>query len=454
MFAHTPPAAGHAATTHERRVRLMLWWASGLMSALGIGWAIFFSVHQVWAVVAFDAILLTVGLMVAWLTWKDRLSAAFLLTYGSMFIAIGVVSLIFDTPSERVPRSVHQFYLVLCVCALLFWRDRSAWLRWGATGACMLAYVVLASPQVAPFEGFNLSYQARLWINGAENVTAMVGLFALLHILVADVAEHSSLELDMRRGLHQEGEFFLLYQPQVEIAGQVMGAEALVRWQHPTLGLMPPSEFIPLAERSGLIEHLGVWVLQQACRQLAAWSQHPALERMTLAVNVSVSQFHHPQFVDLVRSVITATQAPAHRLRLELTESALAQDIDEVIAKMNQIRALGVSFALDDFGTGYSSLNYLKRLPLDELKVDQSFVRDILTDPSDAAIVQTIIRLGESLQFEVIAEGVETEGHRQFLLAHGCRRFQGYLFSRPLAPDALERFALKAEAEAIGPSGS
>lgn len=440
MSAHVPLAASPHLQAHDRRVRLMLWWASGLMTVLAVAWAIFFFVHGAWHILLFDALLLTVGLATAWLTWRGRLRQAYLLTFGSMYLAVGAVSLYFDGPAEGVPRSVHQFYLVLGVSALLFWRDRGPGLRFGTTGACVLAYVVLASPQVVPFEGYFLPRDVRLWINWGENISAMIGLFALMHILVVDTAERSAVEQDMRRGLRREGEFFLLYQPQMDSVGRVVGAEALVRWQHPTLGLMPPAEFIPLAERCGLIERLGAMVMLQACELLAAWARQPSLQMVTVAVNVSVSQFHHPQFVEQVRSILGRTQAPPRRLRLELTESALAHDIDEVIDKMNAIRALGVSFALDDFGTGYSSLNYLKRLPLDELKIDQSFVRDVLTDPSDAAIVQTIIRLGESLQFEVIAEGVETEGHRRFLLAQGCQRFQGYLFSRPIAPDAFERF--------------
>jgi diguanylate cyclase (GGDEF)-like protein len=246
----------------------------------------------------------------------------------------------------------------------------------------------------------------------------------------------TALEAHLREGL-RKGQFLLWYQAQVDRAGRLTGAEALLRWHHPQRGLVAPHDFIPLAEETGLILPLGDWVLETACVQLAAWARRPETADLTLAVNVSARQFRHPGFVDQVAATLARQGTDPRRLKLELTESLLLQDVGDTIDKIAALKARGVGFALDDFGTGYSSLSYLKRLPLDQLKIDQSFVRDILTDPNDAVIARTIVALGQSLGLAVIAEGVETEGQRAFLLDHGCQAFQGYLFGRPGPVEAL-----------------
>ena len=255
----------------------------------------------------------------------------------------------------------------------------------------------------------------------------------------AVVTARAALEEDLRAALAQD-EFLLHFQPQVNLAGQCVGVEALVRWAHPQRGMVSPADFIPLAEETGLILTLGRWVLHNACKKLASWQDDPELRELTMAVNVSSSQFRHASFVDDVARVLAITGAPSGLLKLELTESLLVEDMETTIATMTALGGYGVGFALDDFGTGYSSLSYLKRMPLDQLKIDQSFVRDLLTDPNDAAIVDTIIALSRSLGLEVIAEGVETPAQRDLLARAGCRLYQGYLFSRPLPPDLLEAF--------------
>ena len=255
----------------------------------------------------------------------------------------------------------------------------------------------------------------------------------------AVVTARAALESDLRAALVQD-EFLLHYQPQTNAAGQVVGVEALLRWQHPTRGMVPPGQFIPLAEETGLVLSLGRWVLHTACKTLAGWQDDPARAHLTMAVNVSSRQFRHAGFVDDVARVLAITGAPSGLLKLELTESLLVEDMETTIATMTALRSYGVGFSLDDFGTGYSSLAYLKRMPLDQLKIDQSFVRDLLTDPNDAAIVDTIIGLSRSLGLEVIAEGVETVEQRDWLLNAGCLFYQGYLFSRPVAQPQLERY--------------
>ncbi len=252
----------------------------------------------------------------------------------------------------------------------------------------------------------------------------------------AAASARSALEGDMRLGILRN-EFLLHYQPVMDESGKVLGAEALVRWNHPQRGMVPPGDFIPLAEQTGLILALGRQVLTLACRQLASWARAPHTALWTVAVNVSAKEFRQPDFAEEVLSVLRDCGADPAHLKLELTESLLLHDVEDSILKMQALRTQGVGFSLDDFGTGYSSLSYLKRLPLDQLKIDQSFVRDVLTDPNDATIACTIITLAHSLGLDVVAEGVETEGQRAFLLRNGCRQFQGYLFGRPRPAELL-----------------
>jgi diguanylate cyclase (GGDEF)-like protein len=258
--------------------------------------------------------------------------------------------------------------------------------------------------------------------------------------LQAAVDSRAALETDLRESL-QQNRFLLYYQCQVDGSGSMTGTEALVRWQHPRRGLLSPCEFIPLAEETGLILPLGHWVLETACAQLATWSERPDMAHLSVAVNVSAHQFRRPDFVDEVLAVLEHTGADPRKLKLELTESMLLQDVDDVIAKMSALKAKGVGFSLDDFGTGYSSLSYLKRLPLYQLKIDRSFVQDILTDSSDAAIARTIVTLAQSMGLGVIAEGVETKEQWNCLAAIGCLAYQGYLFGRPLPIAEFDPFA-------------
>jgi EAL domain-containing protein (putative c-di-GMP-specific phosphodiesterase class I) len=243
-------------------------------------------------------------------------------------------------------------------------------------------------------------------------------------------------------------EFELYYQPQIDSAGAVEGAEALMRWRHPRRGLVMPGEFIPLAEDTGLILLLGQWAIDQACTQLAEWARRPSMRHFKIAVNVSAKQFHQADFVEKVRSALRRAGVDAGRLVLELTESVLVRDVQDVIDKMGQLKKAGVGFALDDFGTGYSSLAYLKRLPLEQLKIDRSFVRDVLVDDNDASIAKMIVALAHSLDLEVIAEGVETIGQRDFLAGLGCQHFQGYLYSPALAIEDFESLVFEDRAAA------
>ncbi len=241
------------------------------------------------------------------------------------------------------------------------------------------------------------------------------------------------------RGALERNEFILHYQLQIDGKRRPIGAEALLRWTHPQLGMVSPAQFIPVAEESSLILPIGLWVLETACAQLASWQTSPQFSNLSIAVNVSALQFRENGFVSKVRDTLQKSGITPALLKLELTESLVLDNIDDSIRKMQELKLLGVKFSMDDFGTGYSSLSYLSRLPIDQLKIDQSFVRDITTDQHDAAIVQTIISMALSLGMEVIAEGVETEDQREFLDLRGCQAYQGYLFAKPVPIDELEQ---------------
>ncbi len=248
---------------------------------------------------------------------------------------------------------------------------------------------------------------------------------------------HASMLSELRNALSGK-QFNLYYQIQVDSSGQALGAESLIRWIHPERGMISPADFIPLAEETGLILPIGSWVLQTACAQLNQWENNELTRDLTLAVNVSAKQFQQADFVVGVQNALLASGANPSNLKLELTESTVLDNVEDVIIKMNEIKELGVTFSMDDFGTGYSSLQYLKHLPLDQIKIDQSFVRDITANENDVSIVQTIIAMTYVLGFDVIAEGVETKIQKEFLDQHGCHNFQGYLFGKPMPIDEFE----------------
>jgi len=249
--------------------------------------------------------------------------------------------------------------------------------------------------------------------------------------------EKTNLETSLRSALGKN-EFNLMYQPQVDQSGRIIGAEALLRWEPFEMEIISPEVFIPIAEESGLIFSIGEWALQNACTQLLAWSKNPFTQELVLSVNISAKQFRRPNFVQMVGELIDTAGINPQLLKFELTESLLLENVDEVISTINDLRKIGVKFSIDDFGTGYSSLSYLKKLPLDEIKIDKSFVLDIAWDEGDRAIIRSILSLAESLKLRVIAEGVETIEQRDYLLAEGCYFYQGYLYGKPLSAENFQ----------------
>jgi diguanylate cyclase (GGDEF)-like protein len=274
--------------------------------------------------------------------------------------------------------------------------------------------------------------------------TAGRGVYRFFDPLMQSALEQRALlEDDLRRAIERYGELELHYQIQMDNQQNAIGAELLLRWHHPEHGIINPDEFIPLAEETGLIVPIGDWILKSAVVQLKVWQDHPLMSRLTLAVNVSEKQFCRADFVEKIRRLLQVSGVRPEMLKLELTESSMLENISDTIAKMHTLRNIGVRFSLDDFGTGYSSLAYLKQLPLDQLKIDQSFVHDIATDPNDAAIVVMIIAMSKALGLNVLAEGVETKAQRDFLEAHGCHAFQGYLFGKPIPLLQFEKLAIQ-----------
>lgn len=266
------------------------------------------------------------------------------------------------------------------------------------------------------------------------------------------ISERLELENSLRHALERE-EFRVYYQPRVDVSsGRIIGAEALIRWDCPGKGIIPPDSFISIAEETGLIIPIGQWILQEACRQNSLW-QRAGLPPINVSVNLSPIQFRHAGLVQSVAAALAQAGLDPTHLELELTESFVMHDAERINVAMQSLKALGVDIAVDDFGTGYSSLSYLKRFPVDRLKVDKSFVRDIDSDPDDAAIVRAIITLGHALGLKVVAEGVETHAHLEFLRQHGCDELQGYYFSRPVPAVEMETLLRNARATPSGTTG-
>lgn len=420
----------------ERRMRML---ASLVLLLVGSLWGIFFSLRGEWGIVLMDLLMILCGLGVFILTLRNRVRLANLLLFGVIILVIVGTTLLMDPHTAAAPRATHLYLLPIAVAALMAFRDERLWLRYGVALFCLGLFTVLASSSWSPTSAYHLPDDVRMAGSWVQSVAAMLMLFALLHILQSDAAERSMLDRDLHAALREQ-QFVLHYQAQLNSSGTVTGAEVLIRWQHPQRGLVPPAEFIGHAEKTGLIIPIGQWVLEQAFTQLRAWKDDPLYRDISLAVNISQKQFRQASFVTDMLGLIETYGIDARRLELELTETLIVHDIDDLMRKMAVLVERGVRFSLDDFGTGFSSLSHLKRLPLNTLKIDRSFVSDLLTDGNSQAIVRTVIALAQSMGMTVIAEGVETQAQQQFLLSNGCMQFQGYLFSKPLPLGAFTAF--------------
>jgi len=424
---------------HILRMRLLLTIGIWAPIILGSAWSTYYVAHAKWLLMACNLMQVALGLLGLTLlnAGRDRLAAIWM-AHGLLLIITLIC--ILDAPVAGVVRSVHMYFLPLAAGATLVFRKDNLYLR------VILPFIMLLGCFVFGASHLGITRpdlvadsdvrSIGVWIN---YLTALGVLGVALIVMQTDVTIRHWLYADMHEAL-AKGHFCLHYQPQVDAIGHVFGAEALLRWQHPTRGMIPPGVFISAAEETGLILPIGAWVLKEVCAHLVTWSKDPKMAHLTIAVNVSASQLRQPDFVQEVIEIVTRSGAKPSQLKLELTESMLAKEVDITIQKMRSLRDFGISWSLDDFGTGYSSLHYLKHLPFEQLKIDQSFVRDLLINDSDKAIVKTLVSLSSSLQMVLIAEGVETIEQLEYLLKKGCTRYQGYLFSKPLPIDAFEIF--------------
>ncbi|WP_445682507.1 putative bifunctional diguanylate cyclase/phosphodiesterase [Radicibacter daui] len=377
------------------------------------------------------------GIALVVLALRGRLRTAAIIMAHALTVTVAA-SCLPDVPTADIQRSVHMNLLPVGAASFLVFHREGFYLRAALPGAIVLIFLAFALNLVPlPWPGLTAPPTGRaagVWIN---YVTGTVGASVVIAIMQTSMSARRTLENDLRQAIAR-GQFYLHYQPQVDASGRITGAEALLRWQHPARGNISPLEFIPLAEETGLIVPIGNWVLREACAQLAAWAKAPETEPLSLAVNVSASQFRQPDFVQQVKSILSLSGARPSRLKLELTESVLADDVEDIAARMQSLKDLGIRWSLDDFGTGYSSLASLKQFPLDQIKIDRSFVQDFLTDRHSKAIIDTIIQLSRDLGFSLLAEGVETEAQFVALNAAGCVAYQGYFFGRPGEIGALE----------------
>lgn len=423
--------AADLALVGQRRERRMRMLASMVMVLMGLLWGLFFSSRGYWAIVVMDITIILAGLAVFALTLRNRARAANLILFSALILIVVASTLLLDPPTLVAPRATHLYLLPVAVGALMAFRDEPLALRYGISLFSLLLFVALAASNWRPTDLYALPDDVRLIGSWLQGLVAMTLFFVLLHILQTDTAERSELDRDLRAAVREQ-QFVLYYQPQLDDGGRVTGAELLIRWQHPQRGLLAPGEFIDHAEHTGLIIPIGQWVLEQTAARLRQWKDDPLFGDLTLAVNISQKQFGQASFVAEILGLIERHGIDAQHLELELTETLIVRDMEDLTRKMTALVEQGVRFSLDDFGTGFSSLSHLKRLPLSKLKIDRSFICDVLSDANSETIVRTVIALGQSMGMTVIAEGVETEAQRSFLADNGCLRYQGYLFGRPM----------------------
>ncbi len=415
----------------EFRVHRLLYACCLVLVGVNIPWGLYNILNEQWGQLVIRFILIITGVVSFVLVRKGKILSTFILLAISSFIVFCILSIIFDVPTIDTPRTVHIFFLLIGIGCFIGFKDEHYVLSYGFPLVSFLTYGFFACSHWGIITPYTMSASERVFGAWANNMIALSLIYVLFHVMQSTARQSNALEIELRKAL-SHNQFTLYYQPQSGESGQIIGAEALIRWHHPSRGVISPDDFIPLAEQIGLIRPLGHWVLGTACAQLVKWSQKPETAKLSLSINVSAQEFKQDDYVSQVLSVLDRSGAKPSLLKLELTESMLVNDVDDIITKMTALKAAGVRISLDDFGTGYSSLTYLKKLPLDQLKVDQSFIHEMLSSTQDEAIVRTVVSLAQHMELDVIAEGVETEEQRQFLQSIGCFAIQGYLLSRPL----------------------
>lgn len=452
ILTDATPDASRSAQSNKQSQRLIFAYESASLIVIfsGLGWFFFFASQNNWPLACADLVTVALG-GVGWLLIRAEKTNAALIMSEIAFLVFAIgFCLVFDIPSEAMPRVSHLFLPAVALLAYFNYLRQKSTFQIAIIAASLLAFIFFSSTKIALPFAQSIPDDVRyfgIWINSTLATAMLCGGVYAIH-------RESTGQNEISRALRtavQNNQLELYFQPQVNNAREIIGAEALLRWKHPQLGYVPPGDFIPIAEENGQMPLIGGWVLKEACRTLAIWSEDPVLGKLTLAVNVSAKQFNIEGFEQSVLETIQLYRIDPSRLKLELTESVIISDRESVVAKMNFLRAAGIEFALDDFGTGYSSLSYLSRLPVSQLKIDRSFVQDSLESPSGASLVKSIVRIGLDLDLAVLAEGIETAAQHLFLLDCGCHEFQGYYFGRPIPLGDFNTHTLKAAGTAQQP---
>lgn len=362
-------------------------------------------------------------------------------SYAIIYLFVFLVSS-FDVPDANIQRSQHLFFIAAAMYPYILFYKEKVWIPLSLALLCVATYIFFEFSHFTIPEASVLAPHIRWYVAIGINVSACLAIAAVIHIIHADLQTKDKSAQALSQAIF-ENQLELYYQPQVNQHGHLIGAEALIRWNHPTLGILSPSKFIPYAEKTGGIIAIGHWILDVACKQLLAWQQHDDTKDLILSINIAAPEMHQADFVYQFERAIQRYHIDPSKLKLEITETTLLDDMDDAIRKMQAISALGITFTLDDFGTGYSSLNILKTLPLKEIKIDKSFVDDIQEQTTDLPITDTLLNLSESLDIKTLAEGIESEAQWQYLKNKGCHSFQGYYFGKPMSISKFNQYVKK-----------
>lgn len=423
---------------HQTRVANALSIVSKVLICVAVIWSVLLAFHEAWVFIWVEVFVALVGITTLILNAKGYTRNAIFLLITSLFCCTLGLCLFLDLPNDTAPRTAHIYFLPIGVLSYWLLLKENKLIRLSMLILCLVAFIIFSSSLLGtPIEGLGTAETGRVvgaWVN---SIVAMLLVALVLYVFYSDFSVRTQIEKDLSLALPRN-QLELYYQSQVNEAGDVKGAEVLLRWNHPKLGVILPNEFIPLAEKTGIIVSLGRQVLLKACEQISIWSANESTADLFLSVNVSVQEINESDFVDSVLTTIKQTGVDASKLKLEITESVLIRNAEETIKKIQALKNYGVIFSLDDFGTGFSSLSYLKALPISQLKIDRSFISHMTKSHKGAKIVESTILLGQDLDLEVIAEGVETEAQLNFLQSHNCQLFQGYYFSKPLSRGDFE----------------
>lgn len=406
--------------------------ASLLGLIVSLGWLVVFAAMQEWKLVSSELLLAAAAFPCWRIAMRGHFSAGLMLAQLVCIIYVIVFCLLFDIPESGIPRSTHLYLPVIALVGYFNYQRHPDRLQASAIVVSLLAFIVLSSADLIFSFADPMPHHFRTfspWVNALIATAIFCGGIAAMH---ADFSRRTEKVRAIQNALFND-ELVLFFQPLLNSCGQVTGAEALLRWQHPQQGLLPPSAFIPDAQRAGLMPAVGNWVIVHAFRELAKWQADPLTRDLTLSINITVDHLMKADFVANLISQANITQIAPSRVKLELTESVFASDMDTVVTKMNTLAAAGFRFSLDDFGTGFSSLSYLRRLPLAQIKIDRSFISGATDNPKGAVIARSIARMGMDLNLEVLAEGIETPEQWLMMQDFGCTAFQGFYFSRPLS---------------------